>query len=157
MAVPGEGDPAAKILFIGEAPGEKEDLSGRPFCGRTGPFLDKLLEGAGISRETIFITSSVKCRPPKNRTPHKKEMTICRDAWLLQQIELIDPKLLVVMGKAAQWCIFQEDVKLADVHGRVRDFQGRKAMTTFHPTAAMRFKKLAEQMREDLALIKGLA
>jgi uracil-DNA glycosylase family 4 len=100
-AVPGRGPCPAKLMLIGEAPGKEEDMRGLPFVGRSGAFLDKLLKTANLSREQIYITSSVKYRPPKNRIPHANELSVCKAAWLDRQISLIRPKLIVLLGKTA--------------------------------------------------------
>jgi DNA polymerase len=99
-AVPGEGPPQAASMLVGEAPGEVEDRRGRPFVGPSGRFLTRLLEQNGLSRDDVFMTNSVKCRPPNNRFPHVKELETCKRHWLLRQIELIDPKLIVLLGRA---------------------------------------------------------
>jgi uracil-DNA glycosylase family 4 len=99
-AVPGEGSASTKLMIIGEAPGREEDLSGRPFCGRAGKLLTRFLEENGLERERIFITSVVKHRPPKNRQPKKSELSACR-AWWEKQIEIIKPKLIILLGRVA--------------------------------------------------------
>ncbi|MGB9609278.1 MAG: uracil-DNA glycosylase family protein [Patescibacteria group bacterium] len=100
QAVPGEGNLKAKILIIGEAPGKEEDKQGRPFCGRAGKFLDELLKIANLKRQEVFITNVVKCRPPKNRRPKKEEIEKCRP-WLVEQIKILKPKLIITLGALA--------------------------------------------------------
>ncbi|MFW6102999.1 MAG: uracil-DNA glycosylase, partial [Chloroflexota bacterium] len=107
-AVPGEGPPNARIMFVGEAPGEEEDKDGRPFRGRSGHFLDELLSTVGMTRDEIYITSSVKCRPPGNRDPRPDELKACRETWLEQQIEILDPELIVLLGKTALYQVLGE-------------------------------------------------
>jgi len=108
LAVPGEGifnkqisDKQIKLFFIGEAPGEEENRQGLPFIGRSGKFLDEMLKIAGVERKDVFITGAVKCHPPKNRNPTAKELKICKELWLDNQINIIQPKLIVILGKVA--------------------------------------------------------
>ncbi|NLM22959.1 MAG: uracil-DNA glycosylase, partial [Firmicutes bacterium] len=96
----GEGNPAAKIFLLGEAPGAQEDACGRPFVGRAGKVLDQLLSAAGLTRQDVFITGSVKCRPPKNRNPYRSELAACRP-WLEKQLALIKPQVVVCLGLVA--------------------------------------------------------
>ncbi|MCS7137696.1 MAG: uracil-DNA glycosylase, partial [Candidatus Caldarchaeum sp.] len=100
-AVPGEGNPNAEVMFIGEGPGEDEDLQGRPFVGRSGKLLTEALEKAGIRREDVFITNVVKCRPPGNREPTPEETSVCTKNYLFRQIELVNPRLIVLLGSVA--------------------------------------------------------
>jgi DNA polymerase len=143
-------------MLIGEGPGEKEDEQGRPFVGRSGTFLDAVLTDAGLSREELFITSSVKCRPPENRNPAADEMTVCRDAWLNRQIACVQPRIVVLMGLAAIQCVLGEKPKLKDVHGQVRDCDGMMCMLTYHPTAGMRFPKVEAKLRNDLRKLASM-
>src|SRR5262249_52428627 len=101
LAVPGEGRTYAKVMLIGEAPGREEDESGRPFVGAAGRFLDQVLEGTGIDRADLVITNIVKCRPPKNRAPKVGEIETCTSNYLFEQIELLNPKLIVLLGGIA--------------------------------------------------------
>lgn len=152
-AVAGEGPPDARMVLVGEAPGAREDLTGRPFVGPAGRFLDRLLAEQGFSRSDIFLTSCVKCRPPGNRTPHRRELATCTSAWLLPQLDLITPKVTVLCGRTAVTTLLDRPLRLADHHGT---FQRRGRMTyfiTYHPAAAMRFAKTAAAMRADLALL----
>src|SRR5205085_1429776 len=98
IAVPGDGQPTAKLMIIGEAPGKEEDLSGHPFVGASGKFLNSVLEGTGIERADFFVTNTVKCRPPKNRTPKTLEVNTCTSNYLFEQIELINPRLIMLLG-----------------------------------------------------------
>jgi len=152
-AVPGEGACTAGVMLVGEAPGEKEDLGGRPFAGRSGEVLDKLLHQAGLEREQLFITSSVKCRPPKNRDPHKRELETCRETWLLAQIEALRPRRIVLLGRVAVRCLLGGTEPLSALRGRELAVQGRPAMATMHPAAALRFPKAREALGQDLAAL----
>ena len=152
-AVPGEGPANARIVLIGEAPGAQEDETGRPFVGRSGQLLTRLLEDAGISREEVYITSILKCRPPNNRTPKKSEVEVCRP-YLEQQIALIDPKVVVLLGGVAISSIIGP-WKVTEAHGTFFEGDDRMYFMTFHPAAALRFPKNADLMLEDLRKLKG--
>jgi uracil-DNA glycosylase family 4 len=144
-AVPGEGPVQAEILLVGEAPGRDEDLAGRPFVGRAGSILDRCLGEAGIDRSRVFITNVVKCRPPKNRRPKKDEVEACRN-YLESQIELVQPKVVCLMGNAAAKAVL--DVEgVTSLRGQVfRDL----FLVTFHPAAVLRNGNLKEALVSDL-------
>lgn len=146
----GEGPSTPAALLIGEAPGRAEDEGGRPFIGRTGGFFEQMLEDCGLKREDFYITSAVKCRPPDNRDPGKDELAACRSAWLGQQIELIDPPLILVLGKIAARQMLGWKGGLKELRGRFHSREGRRLLVTYHPTAAMRFPAIREGFREDL-------
>ncbi len=150
-AVPGAGDADASILLVGEAPGVLEDRTGRPFVGRSGRLLDKLLAEAHLERSRLFITSAVKCRPPNNRTPRVDELRICRETWLVGQMACIDPALVILLGRTAIRSVLGEAPTLARVHGRIRRRGGRRFVLTYHPSAALRSREVAERLRADLA------
>jgi uracil-DNA glycosylase family 4 len=149
-AVPGEGKPDARIMLVGEAPGATEDEQGRPFVGRSGQFLDRVLAEVGLERESVFITSSVKCRPSRNRRPRPDELAICRQAWLDRQIELIDPQVVILLGQTPLKQLLGEQAGLKHIHGTVRSVNERRYLITYHPAAAMRFPKIRTLMRRDL-------
>ncbi|MHA1575862.1 MAG: uracil-DNA glycosylase [Candidatus Thorarchaeota archaeon] len=151
-AVPGEGPVDAKVMFIGEAPGAKEDETGRPFVGRSGKILIELIEGIGLSRDDIFITSILKSRPPKNRTPKRAEKEVCLP-YLEKQIELINPKVIVLLGGVAISTLIGP-WKLSDAHGSFYDGNGRTYFLTYHPAAALRFPKFKEVMKQDFTILK---
>ena len=155
-AVPGEGPPDATIMLVGEGPGEKEDAVGRPFVGRSGRFIDNVFDDLGLDRESLFITSAVKCRPPGNRNPRRDEIETCRDVWLWRQIDRIQPGVIVLSGKTAICCLLGEDLKLRDVHGEVREHDGQRFLLTCHPTAAMRFPDSEKQFRSDLSKLDSM-
>lgn len=155
-AVPGEGPAWADVVFVGEAPGKNEDKQGRPFVGRSGKFLDQLLDRAGLARDKIYITSSVKCRPPNNRTPHADELEICKNAWLNQQISLINPKLIVLLGKVSLYQMLGAKQNLGSFHGRAFQKDGRIYLVTYHPAGAMRFLRARTIMRRDLEKLTEL-
>ncbi len=141
-AVPGEGAAKAKIMFIGEAPGKKEDETGRPFMGKAGDFFNELLKKNKIDRKKCFITSVVKCRPPKNRNPKAIEARTCVQEYLSKQIMLVNPKIVVLLGNIAKKYVPKELLK------------GRKVIITHHPAAGMRFPKSRKKMEFDFKRIK---
>lgn len=142
--VPGEGNPDADVVLIGEAPGASEDKQGRPFVGNAGRFLDRLLGEAGLERGDVFITNVVKARPPKNRDPRVKEARHYLP-WLLAQLEVIEPRLIVPLGRQAL-AHFAADVKITQGHGQLVERDGRAIFPMFHPAAALH----AARRNEDL-------
>ncbi len=155
-AVPGEGPARARVMLAGEAPGRKEDQLKRPFTGPTRPFLDTLLQDFRLSRENLFITSSVKCRPPENRTPREDELKACRDNWLLRQTAVIEPQVLVLMGATAVRCLYGHCERLRDIHGSIREYHGRTVLITCHPAAGMRFPWIREAMYQDFSRLRKI-
>ena len=155
-AVPGEGPAWASVCFVGEAPGKDEDEQGRPFIGRSGKFLDKLFDKIDLSRNNIFITSSVKCRPPNNRTPRTKEFEICKNSWLDKQISLIDPRIVVLLGKVPLLQVLGNKQNMDELHGRKISHHGRIYFITYHPAAAMRFPQIRKKIIHDFQLLKKL-
>jgi DNA polymerase len=153
--VPGEGPVDAEVMLVGEAPGKNEDEAGLPFVGQAGDYLDGLLEAIGLDRDQVFVTSAIKCRPPRNRPPHVGEIEACR-SWLEAQIELVDPSIVVLMGSAAARQMLDERGKMTDLHGQVRERDGRTYLLTYHPAAGMRFPDLDVQFRADFAVLKRL-
>jgi uracil-DNA glycosylase family 4 len=133
----GEGDPDAKILFIGEGPGENEDLSGRPFVGKAGQLLDKMINAMGLKREQVFIANIVKCRPPNNREPAPDEVATCTP-YLERQLEIIRPRVLVTLGRPAVQHMLQTKVAMGKIRGQWQQWRGIKLMPTFHPAYVLR-------------------
>lgn len=134
----GDGNPQANLMFVGEGPGEKEDLQGVPFVGRAGELLTKMIEnGLGISRKDVYICNIVKCRPPKNRTPTSAEVATCR-TFLDAQIEVISPKTIVTLGKPASSLLLGSDIAITKVRGTWHEYQGIPVMPTFHPAFVLR-------------------
>jgi uracil-DNA glycosylase len=153
LAVPGDGKPSAKLMIIGEAPGKDEDESGHPFVGASGRFLNSVLEGTGIKREDFFITNTVKCRPPKNRTPKRLEVDTCTSNYLFEQIELVNPKLVMLLGGvAAKKLLGVKTVN--EARGRVIKQDGRSFIVGYHPAVRFYREDLAEKVKEDFALLK---
>ena len=145
----GEGNPDADLMFVGEAPGEQEDLSGKPFVGRSGQLLDRYLEYVGIRREDVFIANIIKCRPPANRDPKPSEEELCMP-YLREQVRLIRPKIIVCLGRIAAMKLIREDYRITEEHGQwVR--KGNFLMTAvFHPAAILRDPRKKELMLDDM-------
>ena len=134
----GVGNPRTDVLFIGEGPGENEDLKGEPFVGRGGQLLDKMLSVVDLSRDkNIYIANMVKCRPPQNRDPEEEEVAACRQ-WLQKQIEFIDPKIIVCLGRVAAIRFIDPNFKVTKEHGQFFEKDGRLVMGTMHPAALLR-------------------
>lgn len=147
-AVPGEGQLAARIMFVGEAPGRSEDEKGRPFVGAAGRILDDLLEKAGIERSQVFITNVVKCRPPNNRVPEDDEAAACRP-YLDRQIALIKPRVICILGRTAYSSLLGGSSITAN-RGKIVEKEGQKYFLTFHPAAAIYNKSLLAALETDL-------
>lgn len=136
--VVGVGNPRSKVMFIGEGPGENEDLQGEPFVGRGGQLLDKMLAAVDLDRKTnIYIANIVKCRPPKNRDPLPEEQEACI-GWLRNQVALIRPKIIVCLGRIAAMRIIKPDMKITREHGQFFEKNGTLMMATLHPAALLR-------------------
>ena len=152
--VPGEGDPNSKLMFIGEAPGRNEDLSGKPFCGAAGNILTELLNHIGLDRKDVFITSILKCRPPNNRLPKKEEAECCMP-HLDAQFNSINPKYIVLMGNSAIKYVFGK-LDMSSSHGKVMEKDGRNYFITYHPAAILYRRHLMDTVKEDFRKLKGL-
>ena len=153
-AVPGEGPADAEILFIGEGPGFHEDRQGRPFVGPAGNFLEELLQSIGMTRDQVYIANMVKCRPPNNRDPAPSEITAC-SKYLDRQIELIDPLLIVTLGRFSMSRFFPGQ-SISRVRGRLRSAAGRQIFPIMHPAAGLRRQEMRAAIEEDFAKIPGL-
>lgn len=133
----GTGREDAEIMLIGEGPGEQEDLQGLPFVGPAGKLLDNMLRMIDLSRDQVYIANMVKCRPPRNRDPLGLEQEACRP-WLNRQIALVEPKIIVCLGRVAAMSLIREDFRISREHGQWFDRDGRRFMATFHPSALLR-------------------
>ena len=160
-AVPGEGNPDAQIMFIGEAPGYNEDMQGRPFVGQAGMLLEKtLLEVLGLKREDVYITNFVKFRPPDNRDPFDAEIVACAD-WLDRQIKIISPKIIVTLGRFSM-AKFIPGVTISQIHGISRYYQLSTMnyqliiFPMYHPAAALRGTTMLNAFKEDFVKLKNL-
>lgn len=146
-AVPGEGNPNAEIMLIGEGPGYHEDMQARPFVGASGKFLEELLENIGHKREDVFIANVVKCRPPRNRDPQAEELEACQD-YLERQIALVNPKVIVTLGRYSMYRYFP-GASISKIHGQPRRVGNRLVVPMFHPAAALHQPKWRPQIIED--------
>ncbi|NDJ52378.1 MAG: uracil-DNA glycosylase [Chloroflexi bacterium] len=152
--VPGEGPATSDIMLIGEGPGFYEDQSGRPFVGASGRFLEELLQGIGLSREMVFIGNVVKCRPPENRDPAADEIAACK-AYLDRQIETIDPKVIVTLGRFSMARWFPK-ARISKIHGQPRRFGSRLVVPMYHPAAGLRSPKVKEEIVLDFNQLPAL-
>lgn len=148
-AVPGAGRVDADIMFVGEGPGFHEDQQGLPFVGASGKYLEKLLAGIGLTRQDVFITNVVKCRPPGNRDPQPDELKTCTSNYLFRQIEIIQPKVIATLGRYSMGLFFPPDVRITKIHGQPRRADGRIYYPLFHPAAVLRNDNLRPAMEED--------
>jgi DNA polymerase len=133
----GEGDPDAKIFFIGEGPGETEDQTGRPFVGRAGELLNKMIGGMGLKREQVYIANIVKCRPPNNRVPAPDEVATCTP-YLERQLEIIRPRAIVTLGLPSTQYMLQTKLSMGKLRGQWQSWRGIKLMPTYHPAYVLR-------------------
>jgi len=152
-AVPGSGSYQAEIVFVGEGPGKSEDEQGIPFCGASGRLLDQLLESISLSRDQVFITNVVKCRPPGNRDPLPDEKTTCAETYLDNQLNLINPKLVVTLGRHAMSHFLPSDLKISQVHGKLKRYRGRVYLALYHPAVALYNGGMRETLQEDFLTI----
>lgn len=154
-AVPGEGPENSEIMFIGEGPGFHENEQGRPFVGAAGKFLEELLSKIGMKREEVFITNVVKCRPPKNRDPQPEEVDTCTKTYLDRQIQAINPKVIVTLGRFSM-NLFIPNVKISNVHGQPVQVKGRLVVPMYHPAAALHQGSLRPVIENDFHLLPKL-
>ncbi len=147
-AVPGEGPADARVIFIGEGPGFHEDRQGRPFVGQAGKYLDELLAIAGFQRSEVFIANVVKCRPPKNRDPQPDEVATCTRAYLFRQIEAINPRVIVTLGRFSMG-LYLPGEKISRIHGQPRTVNGRLLVPMLHPAAALHQQQNRPLIEED--------
>lgn len=150
----GVGDPNAEVLFIGEAPGANEDLQGEPFVGRGGKLLDDMLAMIGLNRKIIYITNSVKCRPPENRDPLGEEKDACR-GYLRQQVRLMQPKIIVCLGRISAMELIKPDFRISREHGQFFDRNGTLMMALYHPAALLRDPGKKPETFEDLKRLQS--
>lgn len=152
--VVGIGNKNANVMFIGEGPGENEDLQGEPFVGRGGKLLDKMLEAVDLDRnKNIYIANIVKCRPPKNRDPKPEEQEMCID-WLRNQVKLISPKIIVCLGRIAAARIIKSDIKITKEHGLFFEKGGIYMMAILHPAAVLRDPRKKPEAFDDFLRLR---
>ena len=148
----GEGNPAAHLVVIGEAPGAEEDASGRPFVGKSGQLLDKILQAAGFRRDEVYICNILKCRPPGNRNPLDHEIRNCMP-WLLRQVEIINPKVILMLGKVAANTILDNTLSLGTMRGKLIKWKGFDCFITYHPAALLRNPNWKRGCWEDIQVM----
>ncbi len=154
-AVPGEGDPKAKLVCVGEAPGAKEDETGRPFVGQAGQLLTKILEAIDLTREQVFICNVLKHRPPGNRNPRPEEVEAC-SPYLIRQLELIQPKVIVAFGTFAAQTLLQTKAGIGQLRGLVHRYHGIPLIVTYHPAALLRNPAWKRPTWEDVKLARRI-
>lgn len=152
QAVFGVGNENARLMFVGEAPGQDEDRQGEPFVGRAGQLLTKMIEAIHLRREDVFIANVIKCRPPNNRNPEPDEIFCC-EPYLIRQIELIRPKLICALGSYAAKTLLKTDQGITRLRGRFFTYQGVKLLPTFHPAYLLRNPNAKKEAWEDLKLV----
>lgn len=153
----GVGDPQARVMLVGEAPGKNEDLQGEPFVGAAGKLLDTLLAEIGLERSEVYIANVIKCRPPGNRDPRPDEIDSCK-GYLREQIRLIEPEVVVTLGNFATKLLLNTETGITRLRGRLHPWWlGSSLVPTFHPAAALRGgDRVTDQMREDFALVRSV-
>lgn len=150
----GVGPENAEVLFIGEGPGEQEDLKGEPFVGRGGKLLDDMLELIDLDRTKLYIANMVKCRPPKNRDPLETEQMACAE-WLRRQIDLLQPKLIVCLGRISAMKFIKPDFRITKEHGQWFNVDGRRVMALYHPAALLRDPNKRPETFDDLKRLQA--
>lgn len=151
----GEGDPAASVMIVGEAPGAEEDRTGRPFVGRAGKLLDRFLESVGFARDSVYICNVLKCRPPANRNPTPEEIAAC-SPYLRRQVELVDPKVILAVGTFPAQTLLGTTETIGRLRGRVHDFEGRPLIPTYHPAAVLRNPSWIRPVWDDLQRLRAV-
>ncbi len=149
----GEGNPQASLMFVGEGPGAEEDATGRPFVGRAGQLLDKIIAAIGLRREDVYIANIVKCRPPLNRTPERDEVETC-EPFLFRQIKFIRPRVIVALGSPAFQTLLRTRDSITRARGEWRELDGIKVMPTFHPAFLLRSPDKKREVWEDMKKVR---
>jgi uracil-DNA glycosylase len=151
----GVGNPAADLMFVGEAPGRDEDIQGIPFVGRAGQKLTQIIEAIGLARGDVYIANVIKCRPPENRNPEPDEVETC-EQFLFRQIDVIKPKVIVALGTFAARSLLKTDAPISRLRGRVYDYRGAKLVPTFHPAYLLRNPSCRREVWEDMKKVRSL-
>ena len=150
----GVGDPESERMFIGEGPGEQEDLQGIPFVVPAGQLLDNMLRMIDLDRSKVYIANIVKCRPPRNRDPRDEEQDACYP-WLAEQIELVDPKIIICLGRISATALIRDDFRITREHGLWFDINGRRMTAIYHPSALLRDISKRPETFADLRSIRS--
>lgn len=148
----GQGNPGARLVFVGEAPGREEDLQGLPFVGEAGALLTRIIEAMGLTRKDVYICNVLKCRPPQNRNPLPSEIVCCQD-FLFRQLEIINPEIICCLGKFACSALLSQDFPITKLRGHFQDFRGIKVMPTLHPAYLLRNPSAKRLVWEDMQKI----
>ena len=148
----GEGNPQARLAFVGEAPGADEDMKGRPFVGKAGQLLTKIIQAMGLTRQDVYICNILKCRPPGNRNPKPDEITTC-EPFLVKQLQVIQPKVICALGTFAAHTLLKTEVPITVLRGRFHTYQGIHLMPTYHPAYLLRNPGAKKQVWEDMQMI----
>jgi DNA polymerase len=148
----GEGNEKATLMFIGEGPGYDEDVQGRPFVGRAGQLLTKIIQSINLSREAVYIANIIKCRPPQNRNPEPDEIQSCHP-FLMKQISVIQPKIICALGTFSAQTLLKTDAKITTLRGKVYDLGGIKVIPTYHPAFLLRNPERKREVWEDMKKI----
>jgi DNA polymerase len=149
----GTGDPQAKLIFVGEAPGREEDLQGEPFVGQAGQLLTKIIQAIQLKREEVYIANIIKCRPPENRNPEPDEIAAC-EPFLIKQLQVIRPRLICALGSFAAQTLLKTEEKISSLRGRFHEYQGIPLMPTYHPAFLLRNPNRKREVWEDMKKIK---
>lgn len=150
----GVGNPEADLMFVGEAPGADEDAQGIPFVGRAGQLLTRIIESIGLQREQVYIANILKCRPPRNRDPQPDEVESC-EGFLFQQIQAIDPLLVVALGRYAAQTLLQTQTAISRIRGKFYPYRGGLLIPTFHPSYLLRNPRAKREVWEDMKAIRA--
>jgi len=148
----GVGNPHADIVFIGEAPGRDEDIQGEPFVGPAGQLLDRMLDAIELDRKKIYIMNTIKCRPPNNRDPKSDEVQSCK-LWFEQQLNLLQPKILCLLGRVAAQTVLETDAPLGSLRGRWHDYNGIPTWVTYHPAYLLRSPQQKDKSWQDFTVL----
>ena len=151
----GVGHPKARLMFVGEAPGEDEDKKGEPFVGRAGQLLTKIIEAISLTREQVYIANVIKCRPPGNRNPEPDEVAAC-EPFLFRQIEIVRPRVIVALGKFAAQCLLRSTEPITRLRGREFEFHGATLIPTFHPAYLLRNPPAKREVWDDMKKVRAL-
>ena len=151
----GVGNPAADLMFVGEAPGADEDIQGEPFVGRAGQLLTKIIEAIGMKREDVYIANVIKCRPPQNRNPEPDEVAQC-EPFLFRQIDIIKPKVIVALGKFAAQCLLKTADPITRIRGREYRYRDAILIPTYHPAYLLRTPSAKREVWEDMKRVRAI-
>lgn len=151
----GVGNPKARLMFVGEAPGEDEDRQGEPFVGRAGQLLTKIIEAISLSRDQVYIANVIKCRPPGNRNPEPDEVQTC-EPFLFRQIAIVQPRVIVALGKFAAQCLLRTTEPITRLRGREFEYRGATLIPTFHPAYLLRNPPAKREVWEDMKKVRAI-